>query len=452
MTIENQILTEKEILTFCRKAKGTYKIYSKRYKAKTFASAIFFIFLFVIYILAVLSVGIMESLPLTAVCLGYIISFVLDRLYQRNIKALEYAGSEFLLTKAGEEHTISVSGCSLDLDGKILFAVDRRCVAFTADKYIAITDRNKHSVIIRCSDENFKDVVNRLSACKTDIYRLGEKGRIRPLAFRQVLNILIPRIIIIAVCGLLIAFNLLFPFKAMSDKASDKYKEYEYNPRENFASQMSAVISDTQNIRHRTGIYFEYISSRYNTRICTTRDRTDNKEYTEVYFFDNGELDYMIGAGYSSFAGEEAVSYLSDSGQVYLFSEGSSIYIKQEESEPVKWRDLFYSAIEYDYSIQRYTKVRGSFEFSNPCSFTLADDGIGVAGYQFKDDRIQINLRSTGKNETVTVYFTNTDSSKIYLAEHPFENLEKLIRNTGSGSAANFDRLYSAVEEIKNSI
>lgn len=112
---------------------------------------------------------------------------------------------------------------------------------------------------------------------------------------------------------------------------------------------MNAVINDSQNIRHRTGIYFEYINSRYNTRICTTRDRTDNKEYAEVYFFDNGKFDYMIGAGYSSFAGEKAVSYLSDSSQVYLFSEGSSIYMKQDESEPVKWRDLFYSAIEYDY-------------------------------------------------------------------------------------------------------
>lgn len=160
----------------------------------------------------------------------------------------------------------------------------------------------------------------------------------------------------------------------------------------------------------------------------------------------------MIGAGYSSFAGEEAVSYLSDSGQVHLFSEGSSIYMKQDESEPVKWRDLFYSAIEYDYSVQRYTKVRGSFELSNRCSFTLADDGIGVAGYQFKDDRIQINLRSADKNEIVTVHFTNIDSSKIYLAEHPFKNLEKLIRNTGSGKTVDFDRLYSAVEEIKNSI
>lgn len=232
MTIENQVLTEKEILTFSRKAKGTYKIYSKKYKAKTFASAVFFIFLFVIYMLTVLSVGIMESLPLTAVCLGYIISFVLDRLYRRNIKFLEYADGEFLLTKSGEVHTISVVGGSLDLDGTILFAVDSRCVAFTADKYIAITDRNKHSVMIRCSAENFKDIVKRLSACKTDIYRLGEKGKIQPLAFRQALNILIPSIIIIAVCGLLIAFNILFPFKAISDKTSDKYKEYEYTPGE----------------------------------------------------------------------------------------------------------------------------------------------------------------------------------------------------------------------------
>lgn len=362
----------------------------------------------------------------------------------------KYVCTENLITAPETNYQLVADDNSLSISGtEILFK--NIISAFLYNDFIIVVDKNNVSAVIKCNYAERKKIADTLYKNKSAVYSIDSNPENLTLTLKQNCKILLKTSVIMCIytCLLCIAFEARL-YK-VSDLVNQKYAYDAYYPTENFAYQMSDAITDSHNIGLRLNIYCEYVATEYNTRINVCYDKKNGTKNTEIYFFDEDNLLYMVSAGYPGEKDKKMVAYTYNNAIMHSYENGSSFRIKQEESRPIKWSDEFMSMVKYRYSLRRYSVVTPGLKIKNNYTFKLKGSNVLFPDiiYRFKKDTIKITENSNNNNRYNTVFFVNTEQYIIDEIKQSFDKFETDINNYGTVKNIDFTELYSIVENFR---
>ena len=362
----------------------------------------------------------------------------------------KYVCTENLITAPETNYQLVADDNSLSISGtEILFK--NIISAFLYNDFIIVVDKNNVSAVIKCNYAERKKIADTLYKNKSAVYSIDSNHENLTLTLKQNCKILLKTSVIMCIytCLLCIAFEARL-YK-VSDLVNQKYAYDAYYPTENFAYQMSDAITDSHNIGLRLNIYCEYVATEYNTRINVCYDKKNGTKNTEIYFFDEDNLLYMVSAGYPGEKDKKMVAYTYNNAIMHSYENGSSFRIKQEESRPIKWSDEFMSMVKYRYSLRRYSVVTPGLKIKNNYTFKLKGSNVLFPDiiYRFKKDTIKITENSNNNNRYNTVFFVNTEQYIIDEIKQSFDKFETDINNYGTVKNIDFTELYSIVENFR---
>ena len=421
----------------------------KRKKGNVF-DRIFFTVLILMAIYSGVTGKITFAVCYVALCVIFLIT---GRMINKdNSKKLlsKYVCTENLITAPETNYQLVADDNSLSISGtEILFK--NIISAFLYNDFIIVVDKNNVSAVIKCNYAERKKIADTLYKNKSAVYSIDSNPENLTLTLKQNCKILLKTSVIMCIytCLLCIAFEARL-YK-VSDLVNQKYAYDAYYPTENFAYQMSDAITDSHNIGLRLNIYCEYVATEYNTRINVCYDKKNGTKNTEIYFFDEDNLLYMVSAGYPGEKDKKMVAYTYNNAIMHSYENGSSFRIKQEESRPIKWRDEFMSMVKYRYSLRRYSVVTPGLKIKNNYTFKLKDSNILFPNitYKFRKDNIKFAENSNSNNRYSTIYFINTEQDTIDEIKRFFDKYENDINNYGTLKNIDFEELYSIVENFR---
>lgn len=421
----------------------------KRKKGNVF-DRIFFTVLILMAIYSGVTGKITFAVCYVALCVIFLIT---GRMINKdNSKKLlsKYVCTENLITAPETNYQLVADDNSLSISGtEILFK--NIISAFLYNDFIIVVDKNNVSAVIKCNYAERKKIADTLYKNKSAVYSIDSNPENLTLTLKQNCKILLKTSVIMCIytCLLCIAFEARL-YK-VSDLVNQKYAYDAYYPTENFAYQMSDAITDSHNIGLRLNIYCEYVATEYNTRINVCYDKKNGTKNTEIYFFDEDNLLYMVSAGYPGEKDKKMVAYTYNNAIMHSYENGSSFRIKQEESRPIKWSDEFMSMVKYRYSLRRYSVVTPGLKIKNNYTFKLKGSNVLFPDiiYRFKKDTIKITENSNNNNRYNTVYFVNTEQYIIDEIKQSFDKFETDINNYGTVKNIDFTELYSIVENFR---
>ena len=268
----------------------------KRKKGNVF-DRIFFTVLILMAIYSGVTGKITFAVCYVALCVIFLIT---GRMINKdNSKKLlsKYVCTENLITAPETNYQLVADDNSLSISGtEILFK--NIISAFLYNDFIIVVDKNNVSAVIKCNYAERKKIADTLYKNKSAVYSIDSNPENLTLTLKQNCKILLKTSVIMCIytCLLCIAFEARL-YK-VSDLVNQKYAYDAYYPTENFAYQMSDAITDSHNIGLRLNIYCEYVATEYNTRINVCYDKKNGTKNTEIYFFDEDNLLYMVSAGY----------------------------------------------------------------------------------------------------------------------------------------------------------
>lgn len=421
----------------------------KRKKGNVF-DRIFFTVLILMAIYSGVTGKITFAVCYVALCVIFLIT---GRMINKdNSKKLlsKYVCTENLITAPETNYQLVADDNSLSISGtEILFK--NIISAFLYNDFIIVVDKNNVSAVIKCNYAERKKIADTLYKNKSAVYSIDSNPENLTLTLKQNCKILLKTSVIMCIytCLLCIAFEARL-YK-VSDLVNQKYAYDAYYPTENFAYQMSDAITDSHNIGLRLNIYCEYVATEYNTRINVCYDKKNGTKNTEIYFFDEDNLLYMVSAGYPGEKDKKMVAYTYNNAIMHSYENGSSFRIKQEESRPIKWSDEFMSMVKYRYSLRRYSVVTPGLKIKNNYTFKLKGSNVLFPDiiYRFKKDTIKITENSNNNNRYNTVFFVNTEQYIIDEIKQSFDKFETDINNYGTVKNIDFTELYSIVENFR---
>ena len=421
----------------------------KRKKGNVF-DKIFFAVLIFMAIYSGVTAKITFAVFYVALCVIFLIT---GRMINKdNSKKLlsKYVCTENLITAPETNYQLVADDNSLSISGtEILFK--NIISAFLYNDFIIVVDKNNVSAVIKCNYAERKKIADTLYKNKSAVYSIDSNPENLTLTLKQNCKILLKTSVIMCIytCLLCIAFEARL-YK-VSDLVNQKYAYDAYYPTENFAYQMSDAITDSHNIGLRLNIYCEYVATEYNTRINVCYDKKNGTKNTEIYFFDEDNLLYMVSAGYPGEKDKKMVAYTYNNAIMHSYENGSSFRIKQEESRPIKWSDEFMSMVKYRYSLRRYSVVTPGLKIKNNYTFKLKGSNVLFPDiiYRFKKDTIKITENSNNNNRYNTVFFVNTEQYIIDEIKQSFDKFETDINNYGTVKNIDFTELYSIVENFR---
>lgn len=421
----------------------------KRKKGNVF-DRIFFTVLILMAIYSGVTGKITFAVCYVALCVIFLIT---GRMINKdNSKKLlsKYVCTENLITAPETNYQLVADDNSLSISGtEILFK--NIISAFLYNDFIIVVDKNNVSAVIKCNYAERKKIADTLYKNKSAVYSIDSNPENLTLTLKQNCKILLKTSVIMCIytCLLCIAFEARL-YK-VSDLVNQKYAYDAYYPTENFAYQMSDAITDSHNIGLRLNIYCEYVATEYNTRINVCYDKKNGTKNTEIYFFDEDNLLYMVSAGYPGEKDKKMVAYTYNNAIMHSYENGSSFRIKQEESRPIKWSDEFMSMVKYRYSLRRYSVVTPGLKIKNNYTFKLKGSNVLFPDiiYRFKKDTIKITENSNNNNRYNTVFFVNTEQYIIDEIKQSFDKFETDINNYGTVKNIDFTELYSIVDNFR---
>ena len=421
----------------------------KRKKGNVF-DRIFFTVLILMAIYSGVTGKITFAVCYVALCVIFLIT---GRMINKdNSKKLlsKYVCTENLITAPETNYQLVADDNSLSISGtEILFK--NIISAFLYNDFIIVVDKNNVSAVIKCNYAERKKIADTLYKNKSAVYSIDSNPENLTLTLKQNCKILLKTSVIMCIytCLLCIAFEARL-YK-VSDLVNQKYAYDAYYPTENFAYQMSDAITDSHNIGLRLNIYCEYVATEYNTRINVCYDKKNGTKNTEIYFFDEDNLLYMVSAGCPGEKDKKMVAYTYNNAIMHSYENGSSFRIKQEESRPIKWSDEFMSMVKYRYSLRRYSVVTPGLKIKNNYTFKLKGSNVLFPDiiYRFKKDTIKITENSNSNNRYSTIYFINTEQDTIDEIKRFFDKYENDINNYGTLKNIDFEELYSIVENFR---
>ena len=421
----------------------------KRKKGNVF-DRIFFTVLILMAIYSGVTGKITFAVCYVALCVIFLIT---GRMINKdNSKKLlsKYVCTENLITAPETNYQLVADDNSLSISGtEILFK--NIISAFLYNDFIIVVDKNNVSAVIKCNYAERKKIADTLYKNKSAVYSIDSNPENLTLTLKQNCKILLKTSVIMCIytCLLCIAFEARL-YK-VSDLVNQKYAYDAYDSTENFAYQMSDAITDSHNIGLRLNIYCEYVATEYNTRINVCYDKKNGTKNTEIYFFDEDNLLYMVSAGCPGEKDKKMVAYTYNNAIMHSYENGSSFRIKQEESRPIKWSDEFMSMVKYRYSLRRYSVVTPGLKIKNNYTFKLKGSNVLFPDiiYRFKKDTIKITENSNNNNRYNTVFFVNTEQYIIDEIKQSFDKFETDINNYGAVKNIDFTELYSIVENFR---
>ena len=421
----------------------------KRKKGNVF-DRIFFTVLILMAIYSGVTGKITFAVCYVALCVIFLIT---GRMINKdNSKKLlsKYVCTENLITAPETNYQLVADDNSLSISGtEILFK--NIISAFLYNDFIIVVDKNNVSAVIKCNYAERKKIADTLYKNKSAVYSIDSNPENLTLTLKQNCKILLKTSVIMCIytCLLCIAFEARL-YK-VSDLVNQKYAYDAYDSTENFAYQMSDAITDSHNIGLRLNIYCEYVATEYNTRINVCYDKKNGTKNTEIYFFDEDNLLYMVSAGYPGEKDKKMVAYTYNNAIMHSYENGSSFRIKQEESRPIKWSDEFMSMVKYRYSLRRYSVVTPGLKIKNNYTFKLKGPNVLFPNitYKFRKDNIKIAENSNSNNRYSTIYFINTEQDTIDEIKQSFDKFETDINNYGTVKNIDFTELYSIVENFR---
>lgn len=421
----------------------------KRKKGNVF-DRIFFTVLILMAIYSGVTGKITFAVCYVALCVIFLIT---GRMINKdNSKKLlsKYVCTENLITAPETNYQLVADDNSLSISGtEILFK--NIISAFLYNDFIIVVDKNNVSAVIKCNYAERKKIADTLYKNKSAVYSIDSNPENLTLTLKQNCKTLLKTSVIMCIytCLLCIAFEARL-YK-VSDLVNQKYAYDAYDSTENFAYQMSNAITDSHNIGLRLNIYCEYVATEYNTRINVCYDKKNGTKNTEIYFFDEDNLLYMVSAGCPGEKDKKMVAYTYNNAIMHSYENGSSFRIKQEESRPIKWSDEFMSMVKYRYSLRRYSVVTPGLKIKNNYTFKLKGSNVLFPDiiYRFKKDTIKITENSNNNNRYNTVFFVNTEQYIIDEIKQSFDKFETDINNYGTVKNIDFTELYSIVENFR---
>ena len=342
-----------------------------------------------------------------------------------------------------DENALSISETEISFENIIS--------AFLYDDFVVIVSKDKTSAVIKCNYAERKKIADTLYKNKCSIFAFDRKHENLILTLKQNCKTLLKSVVItVGYICLLCPFLELRLYK-ISDLVNQKYVYGVYDATENFAYQMSDEIDVGHNIGRRLNIYCEYVVTEYNTRINVCYDKKNGTKNTEIYFFDENNLLYMVSAGCPGEKDKKMISYTYSDAMIHSYNDNSNFCIKQENSQPIKWSDEFMSMVKYRYSLRRYSVVTPGLKMKNNYTFKLKGSNLLFPDitYKFKKDNIKITENANGNNRYNTIYFVNTEQYTIDEIKQSFNKYETDINNYGTLKNIDFEELYFIVENFK---